>query len=178
MSHRNRQAFSNAIASFDWSEIYHKINKILVNDQFGFRKYHSSFITLMLLMNKLITSLENFEGVVGVFLDFSKAFDTLDQNYYWISWNIMKLGVMPSYGYNYILYYIYIVVTDIQWHPTTTNTENKNNNDIGNNDNNNILIMIMIIHIYMMTVMILLLLLPIIIMIITITIIIMILMIE
>ena len=58
-------------------------------------------------MNELITSLENFESVVGVFLDFSKAFDTIDQNYYWISWNIMKLGVMPSYGYNYILYYIY-----------------------------------------------------------------------
>ena len=52
--------------------------KILVNQQFGFRKLHSSYMALMILMDKLITALENNDTVVGIFLDFSKAFDTVD----------------------------------------------------------------------------------------------------
>ena len=52
--------------------------KILVNQQFGFRKLHSSYMALMMLMDKLITALENNEIVIGIFLDFSKAFDTVD----------------------------------------------------------------------------------------------------
>ena len=52
--------------------------KILLNNQFGFRKLHSSYMALMVLMNNLISSLEKGENVVGVFLDFSKAFDTVD----------------------------------------------------------------------------------------------------
>ena len=52
--------------------------KTLVKEQFGFRKLHSSYMALMLLMDKLIKSLENGEFVIGIFLDFSKAFDTVD----------------------------------------------------------------------------------------------------
>ena len=52
--------------------------KILMSNQFGFRKFHSSYMVLMVLMNNLISSLERGESVVGVFLDFSKAFDTVD----------------------------------------------------------------------------------------------------
>ena len=57
---------------------YLETYKILINNQFGFRKYHSLYMALMVLMNELITSLENGESVIGVFLDFSKAFDTVD----------------------------------------------------------------------------------------------------
>ena len=35
-------------------------------------------MALMTLMNRLISSLENDEYIVGMFLDFSKAFDTVD----------------------------------------------------------------------------------------------------
>ena len=52
--------------------------KILTNSQFGFRKSHSTYMALMTLMDRLITSLENDEHVIGIFLDFSKAFDTVD----------------------------------------------------------------------------------------------------
>ena len=52
--------------------------KILVNFQFGFRKWHSSYMALLTLMDKLISSLERKEFVIGIFLDFSKAFDTVD----------------------------------------------------------------------------------------------------
>ena len=52
--------------------------KILTNSQFGFRKSLSTYMALMTLMDRLITSLENNEHVIGIFLDFSKAFDTVD----------------------------------------------------------------------------------------------------
>ena len=51
---------------------------ILNNSQFGFRKMHSTYMALMTLMNRLISSLENDEYILGIFLDFSKAFDTVD----------------------------------------------------------------------------------------------------
>ena len=54
--------------------------KILASNQFGFRKLHSSYVALMTLMDKLITSLEKKEYVIGIFLDFSKAFDTVDHS--------------------------------------------------------------------------------------------------
>ena len=52
--------------------------KILFSYQFGFRKQHSTYMALMTLMDKLTKCLDNDEYVIGVFLDFSKAFDTLD----------------------------------------------------------------------------------------------------
>ena len=37
-------------------------------------------MAIMILLDKLINSIENGETVVGVYLDFSKAFDTVDHN--------------------------------------------------------------------------------------------------
>ena len=51
---------------------------ILFENQFGVRKLHLSHMALMVLTDKLIRSLENGEFVIGVYLDFSKAFDTVD----------------------------------------------------------------------------------------------------
>ena len=53
-------------------------NKILFEYQFGFRKNHSTQLALTFLMDKLINSIENGDHVIGVYLDFSKAFDTVD----------------------------------------------------------------------------------------------------
>ena len=64
--------------------------KILTNSQFGFRKLHSTFMALMTLMDRLITSLENDEHVIGIFLDFSKAFDTVD--------HVILLNKLSHYG--------------------------------------------------------------------------------
>ena len=44
----------------------------------------------MVLMNELITSLEKGEIVVGVFLDFSKSFDTIDHH--------ILLSTLEQYG--------------------------------------------------------------------------------
>ena len=47
-----------------------EIYKILVNQQFGFGKLHSSYMALMILMEKLITALENNDTVYWYFLRF------------------------------------------------------------------------------------------------------------
>ena len=65
-----------------------------MNNQFGFRKLHSSDMALMVLMNNLISSLENGETVVGVFLDFSKAFDTVER--------VILLAKLEHYGLRWI----------------------------------------------------------------------------
>ena len=54
--------------------------KILYSNQFGFRKGHSIYMALMILMYKLTKSLENEEFLVDVFLDFSKAFYTANHD--------------------------------------------------------------------------------------------------
>ena len=57
-----------------------EFHKILYHKQFGFRKKHSTYMAIMILLDKLINSIENGETVVGVYLDFSKAFDTVVHN--------------------------------------------------------------------------------------------------
>ena len=52
--------------------------KILYELQFGFRKSHSTHMALMLLLNKLTDALEQGRCAIGIFLDFSKAFDTVN----------------------------------------------------------------------------------------------------
>ena len=69
--------------------------RILSDNQFGFRKWHSSYMALMQLMHQLIKSLEKGETVIGVFLDFLKAFDTVDHDILLLKkWNIMVLEVV------------------------------------------------------------------------------------
>ena len=51
-------------------------HKVLIGNQFGFRELHSSYMALMLMMDQVAKALDNGECVIGIFLDFSKAFDT------------------------------------------------------------------------------------------------------
>ena len=46
--------------------------------QFGFRKNHSTSLALIHLINKISSAIDRREITAGVFLDLSKAFDTLD----------------------------------------------------------------------------------------------------
>ena len=55
-------------------------NNILYAKQFGFRKSHSSVMALMLLVDKISRALEEGEFAIGIFIDFSKAFDTINFN--------------------------------------------------------------------------------------------------
>ena len=55
-----------------------KTNKIFILHQFGFRKNHSTSHALLHLVNKISSAIGQNENTAGIFLDLSKAFDTLD----------------------------------------------------------------------------------------------------
>ena len=55
-----------------------ELNDILYRLQFGFRKRHSTSVALMVLTDKITKALNDWEYVLGVFLDFSKAFDLVN----------------------------------------------------------------------------------------------------
>ena len=59
---------------------YISSQNILYDNQFGFRARHSTGLALNILVDKITESLDSGESTVGVFLDFSKAFDTVDHN--------------------------------------------------------------------------------------------------
>ena len=52
--------------------------KILSDNQFGFRKNHSTEYPLVLLYDKISSAIDNNEVTVGIFIDLSKAFDTVN----------------------------------------------------------------------------------------------------
>ena len=55
-----------------------KINEIFYLRQFGLRKNHSTSHALIHLLNKISSAIDRHETTVGIFLDLSKAFDTLN----------------------------------------------------------------------------------------------------
>ena len=65
-------------------------NNLLYKYQFGFQKGRSTHMALIILIDKISEALENGDCVIGIFLDFSKAFDTVD--------HIILLQKMYLYG--------------------------------------------------------------------------------
>ena len=55
-------------------------HSILFSYQFGFRKFRSTYMAIMTMVDKLTKHLDHGEFIFGVFLDFSKAFDTVDHD--------------------------------------------------------------------------------------------------
>ena len=53
-------------------------NEILTGCQFGFRKHHNTSHAILSLINKVASSFDKGSHTIGMFLDFSKAFDTID----------------------------------------------------------------------------------------------------
>ena len=55
-------------------------HKILYQDQYGFRKNHSTEMAIISLTQKVTEAIENKKITIGIFLDLSKAFDTVDHS--------------------------------------------------------------------------------------------------
>ena len=65
------------------NQIYNRLTKYIVkhnvlsNSQFGFKKGHSTYMALTILIDKTIRAMDKREHTIGLFLDFAKTFDTV-----------------------------------------------------------------------------------------------------
>ena len=57
-----------------------ELNNLLTDCQFGFRESRSTTLAISRLMEKLYHNFNNAEITQGIFIDFTKAFDTIDHN--------------------------------------------------------------------------------------------------
>ena len=53
-------------------------HNLLFQYQFGFRQMHSSYMALMIMLDTITAAMDRGDLVVGIFLDFSKAVDTVN----------------------------------------------------------------------------------------------------
>ena len=73
-------SISKVLEKIVYNRLYNFLNmhNILNPNQYGFRKNHSTDLALVKIYDKITNAMANKEHVIGVFLDLSKAFDTLD----------------------------------------------------------------------------------------------------
>ena len=60
------------------TENFLSMHNILSDVQFGFREKHNTTHALMNFVNKVVNALDKSNHLVGIFLDYSKAFDTIN----------------------------------------------------------------------------------------------------
>ena len=72
--------FSKVLEKIMYNRLYNHLNEnnILHNKQFGFKKKHSTEHGILQLVDQVNNSFEKNQFTLGVFIDLSKAFDTVD----------------------------------------------------------------------------------------------------
>ena len=74
--------FSKILERIMYNRLYSFLieNNILYDKQFGFQKEHSTEHAILHLTNQILQSFDQDKFAIGVFIDLSKAFDTVDHN--------------------------------------------------------------------------------------------------
>ena len=57
-----------------------KVNNVLQQHQYGFRKEYSTKLSVVNLCNAILKSVDEGKITLGVFIDFQKAFDTINHD--------------------------------------------------------------------------------------------------
>ena len=72
--------FSKILESIMYTRLitYLTSNKILADNQYGFREKHSTYMALINLVDKISEQIDSKMITAGIFIDLSKAFDTID----------------------------------------------------------------------------------------------------
>ena len=65
---------------YDQLSCYLNDSKLLVNNQYGFRSMHSTEYAALELIDRIITQMDKDELPINIYLDLSKAFDTIDHS--------------------------------------------------------------------------------------------------
>lgn len=71
-------------------DVFLETNKLLSESQYGFRQNRPTDTALMNITEDITTATDKSKFTIGVFIDFKKAFDTLDHN--------ILISKLQSYG--------------------------------------------------------------------------------
>ena len=65
---------------YDRLNNYMVMNNFLTDNQFGFKEKYSKSMAMLRLVDQIATGIDKGNVTLGVFIDLSKAFDTIDHN--------------------------------------------------------------------------------------------------